>query len=169
MVPERLLQFAVSGRAAVPQYLMEADHVWLRILIEEYQRFDGKQVDRLRERLREPLPCYAPEGKAKLAIHVMDQLCGSGRRASPISPRVARSALFGAAQRSRDQDEIWDRSSVVSSAAAKLEVSPDALLDSLFADLPAERRVAPSVVRKTIGTLILPPEVAAVLLPTSPS
>lgn len=121
---------------------MDADHVWLRILIEEYQRFDGKQVDQLRERLREPLPCYAPEGKAKLAIHVMDRLCGSGRRASPISPRVARSALFRAAQRSRDQDEIWDRSSVVSSAAAKLEVSPEALLDSLFADLPAERRVA---------------------------
>jgi hypothetical protein len=141
LVPERLLQFAVSGREALPRYLIEADHAWLRILIEEYQRFDGQKVDQLRDRLREPLPCYAPEGKAKLAMHVMDRLCGSGRRSSPISPRLARSALFRAAQRSRDRDEIWDRSSVVSSAAAVLEVSPEALLESLLADLPAERRV----------------------------
>ena len=141
MVPERLLQFAVSGREALPRYLMEADQAWLRILIEEYQRFDGRKVAELRERLRQPLPCYAPEGKAKLAMHVMDRLCGSGRRASPLSPRSARSALFFAAQRSRDQREPWDRSSVVSSAAVGLGASPEALLESLFADLPAERRV----------------------------
>ncbi len=141
MVPERLLQFAVSGREALPRYLTEADHAWLRILIEEYQRFDGKKVDQLQERLREPLPCFAPQGKAKLAIHVMDRLCGSGRRASPISPRLARGALFSAAQRSRDQRERWDRSSVVSSTAAGFGASPEALLESLFADLPAERRV----------------------------
>jgi hypothetical protein len=141
LVPERLLRFAVSGREALPRYLMEADHAWLRILIEEYQRFDGKEADQLRERLREPLPCYAPEGKAKLAMHVMDRLCGSGRRASPLSPRSARSALFFAAQRSRDQREPWDRGSVVSSAAAGLGASPESLLESLFADLPAQRRV----------------------------
>ena len=154
MVPERLLQFAVSGTEALPRYLMEADHAWLRILIEEYQRFDGKKVAELRERLREPLPCYAPEGKAKLAMHVMDRLCGSGRPASPISPRSARSVLFSAAQRSRARREPWDRSSVVSSAAAGLGISPEALLESLFADLSAERRVdLPS-------PMLAPPELA---------
>ena len=57
MIPERLLQFAVSGREALPRYLTPADHAWLRVLIEEFQRFDGKKTDQLRERLREPLPC----------------------------------------------------------------------------------------------------------------
>jgi len=75
-------------------------------------------------------------------MHILDRLCGSGRPASPICPRSARSALFSAAQRSRDQREPWDRGAVVSSAAAGLAVSPEALLESLFADLSAERRVA---------------------------
>jgi len=141
LIPERLLQFAVSGREALPRYLTSADHAWLRVLIEEFQRFDGRKVDQLRERLREPLPCYTPEGKAKLAMHVLDRLCAGGRPASPISPRLARSALFSEAQRARDRGEAWDRRLVVSSAASNLGVSAEGLLESLLADLPAERLV----------------------------
>lgn len=142
MVPERLLQFAIAGREALPRYLTEADHPWLRILIEEYQRFDGKRIDQLRERLREPLPCYAPEGKAKLAMHVMDRLCGNGRPAPPVAPRLARKTLFTEAQRSRGRSATWDRGQALASAASNLGISPAGLLEFLFADLPAERRVA---------------------------
>jgi predicted nuclease of restriction endonuclease-like RecB superfamily len=141
LLPERLLQFAILGREALPRYLTPADHAWLRVLIEEFQRFDGKKVDQLRLRLREPLPCYTPEGKAKIAMHVLDRLCAGGRPASPISPQLARSALFCEAQRARDRGEAWDRRVVVSSAASTLGVSAEALLESLFADLPAERLV----------------------------
>ena len=141
MVPERLLQFAIAGKKALPRYLTEADHPWLRILIEEYQRFEGSKVDQLRERLREPLPCYVPEGKAKLAMHVLDRVCGSGRPPSPIAPRLARRTLFAEAQRSRRRDAAWDRGRPLAAAAAKLGISPTALVESLFADLPAERRV----------------------------
>ena len=141
MVPERLLQFAVAGREALPRYLTPADYAWLRVLIEEFQRFDGKKVDQLSERLSEPLPCYAPEGKAKLAIHVLHRLCRDGRPVSQVSPKLARRELFAAAQQARDQSGAWDRAEVVSSAALGLGVSADALLQSLFADLPAERLV----------------------------
>jgi predicted nuclease of restriction endonuclease-like RecB superfamily len=141
LVPERLLQFAIAGKKALPRYLTEADHPWLRILIEEYQRFEGSKVDQLRERLGEPLPCYVPEGKAKLAMHVLDRMCGSGRPPSPIAPRLARKTLFAEAQRSRRQDAAWDRGRPLAAAASKLGISPTALLESLFADLPAERRV----------------------------
>jgi hypothetical protein len=141
LVPERFLQFAIAGKKALPRYLTEADHPWLRILIEEYQRFDGRKVDQLRERLREPLPCYVPEGKAKLAVHVLDRMCGSGRPASAVAPRLARKTLFTEAQRSRRRGAAWDRGRPLASAASKLGISPARLLESLFADLPAERRV----------------------------
>ena len=141
MIPERLLQFAVAGTEALPCYLTPADHAWLRVLIEEFQRFDGKRIDQLRERLREPLPCYTPEGKAKLAIHVLERLCGSGQPALPISPRWARATLFSEAQRALDRGESWDRTAVVSSAASAMGTSVEALLQSLFADLPSERLV----------------------------
>lgn len=141
MLPGRLLQFAISGGEALPRYLTPVDYAWLRVLIEEFQRFDGKQVDQLRERRRELLPCYTPEGKVKLAMHVLDRLCAGGRPASPMSPRLARSALFSEAQRARDRGEAWDRRAVASSAASSLEVSAEALLESLLADPPGERLV----------------------------
>jgi predicted nuclease of restriction endonuclease-like RecB superfamily len=141
LVPERLLQYAIAGKQALPRYLTDADHPWLRILIEEYQCFEGSKVDQLRERLREPFPCYVPEGKAKLVIHVLDRICGSARPPSPVVPRLARKTLFMEAQRSRRQDAVGDRGRPLESAASKLGISPAELAESLFADLPAERRV----------------------------
>jgi len=142
LVPERLLQFVVVGTEALPRYLTPADHAWLRVLIEEFRRFEGSRVDELHERLREPLPCHAPDGKAKLATHVLGRLCGNPRPASPVAPGLARRALFSEAQRAREGDRPWDRPRVVAAAAARLEVTPDALLRSLLADLPGERLVA---------------------------
>ncbi len=141
MIPERLLQFAVAGAEALPRYLTSTDHAWLRVLIEEFERFDGKRMDELRERLREPLPCYAPDGKLKLAIHVLERLCGEGRPASAVTPRRARAALFSEAQRALGNGGAWNRASVVTSAASALEISDAALDRSLFADLPGERLV----------------------------
>jgi hypothetical protein len=141
VIPERLLQFAVAGAEALPRYLTSTDHAWLRVLVEEFERFDGKRMDDLRERLREPLPCYTPEGKLKLAIHVLERLCGNGRPASAVSPRRARAALFSEAQRALGDGGAWNRALVVSSAASALGISDEALARSLFADLPGERLV----------------------------
>ena len=142
MIPDRLLQFEIAGTRALPCYLTSADHIWLRILTEEFLRFDGKRVEELHERLREPLPCYAPEGKARLATHVLERLCGKRPPASPISPRLARRALFSEAQRARDRGGDWDRTTVLSAAASQLGTSPESLEQSLLADLPRERTLA---------------------------
>ncbi len=145
LLPERLLQFAIAGDEAIPKYLTCADHPWLRTLMEEYQRFDGSRLTDLRERLREPLPCYAPDGKLKLAVHVLDRLCRNRRPAAPVPPKEARKILFTEAQRARLQSlqsRTYDRDPIVAAVASKLGVSPPALLASLFADLPAERLVA---------------------------
>ncbi|TMA32427.1 MAG: DUF790 family protein [Deltaproteobacteria bacterium] len=141
MIPDRLLQFTVAGTEALPSYITSTDHAWLRILIEEFERFGGKRIDELRERLREPLPCYTPEGKLKLAIHVLERMCGDGRPASAVSPVRARAELFSEAQRSLGGGGRWNRGAVVASAASNLGTSGEELERSLFADLPGERLV----------------------------
>jgi predicted nuclease of restriction endonuclease-like RecB superfamily len=141
VIPDRLLQFAVAGTEALPRYLTSADHAWLRVLIEEFERFVGRKLDELRERLREPLPCHAPEGKLKLAIHVLERSCGEGRPASLVSPLRARAVLFREAQRALGGGGAWTRGAVVASAASTLAISSEELERSLFADLPGERLV----------------------------
>jgi predicted nuclease of restriction endonuclease-like RecB superfamily len=141
LIPERLLQFEVAGSEALPRFLTPADHHWLRVLIEEAERFEGRRMDELRERLREPLPCYTPEGKLKVAVHVLERLCGKGRPSAPVSPLRARAALFSEAQRTRTSGDAWNRAKVVQATASTLGISEDALDRSLFADLPRERRV----------------------------
>src|SRR5438093_11915654 len=98
-------------------------------------------MDDLRERLREPLPCHTPEGKLKLAIHVLERLCGDGRPASAVPPRRARTALFSEAQRALCDGRAWTRASVLTSAASALGYSGEEIEHSLFADLPGERLV----------------------------
>lgn len=141
MIPERLLQFEVAGSEALPRFLTPADHHWIRVLIEEAERFEGRRMDALRERLREPLPCYTPEGKLEMAIHVLERFCGKGRPSFPVSPPRVRAALFSEAQRTRAGGEVWHRAMVVQATASTLGISSDALDRSLFADLPRERRV----------------------------
>src|SRR3990172_8868347 len=60
---------------------------------------------------------------------------------SPTPPRRARATLFSEAQRALDRGGSWNRTVVVSSAASALGTSVEALLQSLFADLPGERLV----------------------------
>lgn len=139
MVPERLLQFEIAGTEAVPRYLTAADYNWLQILLEEFRRFDGRRVEELRERLREPLPCHAPGGKAKLASHALERLSRVRRPDSAVPPRVARAALFCEAQRIRDRLGEWDRGAVLAAAARNLATSPEALEGSLLSDIPRER------------------------------
>jgi len=150
LVPERLLQYEIAGARAFPRYLTSADHTWLRILIEEFQRFEGRRLEALRERLREPLPCYAPDGKLKLAAHVFERRCGRQARDCPTSPRLVRRALFSEAQRSRDRGDDWNRDTVLGAAARELVASTEALEQSLLADLPREQILAmPSPVPDT--------------------
>jgi hypothetical protein len=139
LIPERLLQFEIAGSEAVPRYLTSTDHGWLRILVEEFRRFDGRRLVELHERLQEPLPCHAPEGKARLAGQVLERLCGTRPAGSPIPPRVARSALFSEAQRVRDLGRDWDRATALAAAASSLETSPESIERALLADLPRER------------------------------
>ncbi len=139
MSPDGRLNCSVVGNTIVPHFLGEHDHPWLRVLIEEHERFVGRHQRELDARLREPLPCESPAGKRQQASEVLTRLQRSHRQAS-VPPRRARALVFDAAARGADvADAVFSR------VAASLEVTVDELKDSLFADLPGERLVAPPI------------------------
>ena len=137
MLPDGLLSYSVAGSLVVPHFLGEQDHPWLRVLIEEHERFIGRSQRELEARLREPLPCEAPPMKLRLAIQVLARTQRSVRSRSTVSPRKARALVFEAAALTGALPPV-----VLSGVAANLRVTPQELSDSLFADLPGERLVA---------------------------
>jgi len=131
-----LLSYSVAGTLAVPHFLGEHDHPWLRVLLEEHERFIGRPQRELEARLRDPLPCESPPRKLKLAIQVLGRLRLRERK-SAVPPRRARAHVFGEAARTSAPPET-----ILSTVATSLGVSLEELQDSLFGDLPGERLVA---------------------------
>ena len=137
MLPRALHQLStrVEGDRLVPHYLTERDEPWLRALLDEHTRFVGRKRSELQERLREPLPVFAPKAKLKLASHVLDAL-GRHRTSSRVPPRDARWLVFRAAcGTGASRERVLER------VARSLSISASDLESALFADLRGERRV----------------------------
>ena len=77
-----LLSYSVTGTLVVPHYLGEHDHPWLRVLLEEHERFIGRPQRELEARLRDPLPCESPPRKLRLAIKVLGRLRPRSRKSA---------------------------------------------------------------------------------------
>jgi predicted nuclease of restriction endonuclease-like RecB superfamily len=123
----------------VPHFLGEHDHPWLRVLIEEHERFIGRPRRELEARLRQPLPCETPPRKLDLAAQVLDRIQG-GRPRAAVPPRQARALVFLEAARAPAPSEA-----VLCRVATSLGITAADLNDALFSDLPGERLVgAPS-------------------------
>lgn len=133
MIPARLLHCTVERGELVPGFLTEADHPWLRLLLDEAERMQGRTSRDLAARLAEPLPRPAPLLKQALAAHLVLSLMRSTHRAVPPPPKV-RAALFAAAS-------SLPRAAAVARVAAELGIDAKGVEESLFADLPGERRV----------------------------
>jgi predicted nuclease of restriction endonuclease-like RecB superfamily len=149
LLPDALLNYSVVGNTIVPHFLGEHDHPWLRVLLEEHERFVGRPQRELDARLREPLPCESPPRKLKQATHVLARLRQSQRKAA-VPPRRARALVFGEAARIPDRSEA-----VLGRVAASLGVSTGELQDSLFADLPGNRLVTAPAPSLSPGELAL--------------
>ncbi len=135
MIPANLISRVVdrAGTELVPRWLGERDHGWLRVVLDEHERHVGLRRAELARRLAEPLPVRCPKAKLDLAVSVLDGLSRT-RVVSSVRPRLARSALFGAAAR-------VGRNAALGEAARELGVAPSEVEAALFADLPTERRV----------------------------
>src|SRR2546430_17343886 len=90
-----LLSYSVAGTLAVPHFLGEHDHPWLRVLLEEHERFIGKPQRELEARLRKPLPCESPPEKLRLAIPLLERPRPSHPETA-VPPRRARALRFRA-------------------------------------------------------------------------
>jgi len=123
------------GNTVVPRFLGEADHPWLRSLLDERERFVGRAQRELDARLRDPLPGEGPAGKKQFAVHVLARL-GRSERSAAVPPRQARRLVFEEAARAQGQ-----RASILARVASSVGVTLEELEASLFADLPAERLV----------------------------
>jgi uncharacterized protein len=132
---DALLSYRLVGNTVVPRFLGEADHPWLRTLLEERERFVGRPQREVDARLRASLIPEGPAGKKQLAIRVLAQLGRStGARDPAVPSRRARQLVFTEAVRAPGpRDEVLAR------VATSLGMSPAELEAALFADLPSER------------------------------
>jgi predicted nuclease of restriction endonuclease-like RecB superfamily len=137
LLPEADLPLRFIGENAYLDFLGPQDEPWLRVLLAEMGRFEGRRRRELCERLAEPLPCEAPYFKRRAATRVLLRLWKRSReRTGPPAPAEARARLFAAAAVSDDA-----RVTTRAATAAALGLTPAALAAALFADLPGERLV----------------------------
>ena len=126
----------MDGRV-LPAFLDARDVPWLRVLVEEVDRFRARPARELLERLRQPLPCATPPFKLRAAIAVMLRLWKS-ELCAKVPPERARESLFCAAAA---QDNS-NRAAAFETTSQALGLAPADIERTLFADLPSEKLVA---------------------------
>ena len=147
MLSERDLPLRLIEERAFIDYLGPQDEPWVRVLLAEMARFEGRRRRELAERLAEPLPCEAPHFKRRAATRALLALWRrEPAEGAPVPrreparsfprPAVLRQELFGAAAAAEAP-----AMTIAEAAAARLGLTREALLDLLFADLPGERPV----------------------------
>jgi predicted nuclease of restriction endonuclease-like RecB superfamily len=151
-LPLRLLE----GRGFI-DFLGPQDEPWLRVLLGEFARFEGRRAGELAERLAEPLPCEAPYFKRRAASRT---LWGLWRRERPatLPPVEVRRQLFASAASAADpasSDGAPARTWVMETVAARLGVAVPALEEALLADLPGERIVRPPETLPSVQDAVL--------------
>jgi predicted nuclease of restriction endonuclease-like RecB superfamily len=135
LLPERDLPLRIVGEEAFFDFLGPQDEPWLRVLLDEMARFEGRRWRELAERLAEPLPCLAPHFKRRCATRVLARLWRREQVAA-APPRQIRARLFEAAGASGAP-----REEILAATASSFGISPQDLARSVFADLPGERRM----------------------------
>jgi predicted nuclease of restriction endonuclease-like RecB superfamily len=137
LLPESLLNFSVADGALVPNYFDAADAPWIRLLVAEYRRFEGRPQRLLRARLAAPMPFACPRRKFILVRSVLNSLWRP-RVCAAVLPASARELVFAAAS----CDRVAEPAQILEGVAEDLKISVSALRESLLADLPGERLVA---------------------------
>lgn len=126
----------VIARAIVPDYVTSSDMPWLSALLVEREKLVGRTRGAWNERIAEGLPFKAPRRKLELALRVLDGLARD-QVSSIVPARRIRAVLFTVAAATPD------RAAALAVAGEELELSEAAMRQGLFADLPAERVLAP--------------------------
>jgi uncharacterized protein len=127
------LKATIQGNRIIPRFLDDRDHVWLRLLQEEFGRFLGKRRRELKDRLKRPMPFAAPPHKVDLVSYVLLRSIKTEIR-SKIHPERIRAETFRAAA-----TLFAPRADILAHAASRLSLTSEELEEGLFGDLPEER------------------------------
>lgn len=138
----------IDGRAFL-DLLGPQDEPWLRVLIGEMARFEGRRARELTERLAEPLGCETPFFKRRAAARVLWRLWRRERTAA-FAPALLRETVFAAAAAS-----ACGRTTLLEGLAKQFDMNEADLMQSLFADVPAERSVRAPAPLPTTAEVVL--------------
>jgi predicted nuclease of restriction endonuclease-like RecB superfamily len=138
LLPADRIQVRFVGNEAIPVWLAAEDHPWIRALIDDFARLDGRPYREAVAFLQEPPRTTSHPGKRRMAIWRLLDL--STRERPPVDAGELRGAIAITAQEARNKDQ-FDRSEVLASCAGRLGLSADEVDGQLFADLPGERRL----------------------------
>ncbi|HZL19077.1 MAG TPA: DUF790 family protein [Polyangia bacterium] len=88
MLSERDLPLRLIEERAFIDFLGPQDEPWLRVLLAEMARFEGRRRRELAGRLAEPLPCEAPYFKRRAATRALLRLWRRERAGTPAAPFI---------------------------------------------------------------------------------
>jgi uncharacterized protein len=138
LLPASRIQVRIDGNNATPIWLGTEDHLWLRALITDFARLDGKRQRDVQVFLQEPCKIPSPPGKRRMALWMLQNMCVRERPATNASR--LRDTLVVEAQRARNSGR-FNRSDVIAASAARLGLVVAEIEEHMFADLPMERRI----------------------------
>ncbi len=132
-LPRTRLPFTLADGELVPAWLGDRDRPWLRDLLEQAEAFVGRPLAEWHQQVQRGDPDPRAGQRRFAAAHVLHVLL----RQSALAPRraAARAALFRLAARGVARDQA------LAEVAHDHGITPDELLNTLYDDLPARRRM----------------------------
>jgi uncharacterized protein len=139
LLPASRIQVRIDGDKATPVWLGTGDYLWLRSLIDDFARLEGKQYRDVLSFLQEPPKVFSPPAKRLMAVWMLQNTCS--RQPPPLDIGDLRNKIVAEAQRARDLGR-FDRSDVIAAVAERFGISAAETNENLFSDLPMERRLS---------------------------
>ena len=136
LLPANRIQVRIVGNEAMPVWLGTEDHPWLRALLVDFARLDGRPYREVDAFLQKPPRVFSPAGKRQMAIGTLLAMCT--RQRPLLDAGKLRAVITEEAQQARDEGR-FDRSGVIAAGAQRLGLSVAAIDGQLFSDLPGER------------------------------
>jgi uncharacterized protein len=138
LLPASRIQVRIDGNQATPVWLGTGDYLWLRVLIDDFARLEGKQYRDVLSFLQEPPKVFSPPGKRRMAVWMLQNMCS--HQSPPCDIGKLRDEIVVEAQRARDAG-LFIPSDVIAAVADRFGISVAETNEHMFSDLPMERRL----------------------------
>jgi uncharacterized protein len=156
LLSERDLPLRLIEERAFIDFLGPQDEPWLRVLLAEMARFEGRRRRDLAERLAEPLPCEAPYFKRRAATRALLRLWRCERAGDSTALPIADPA---GTDHAPGGDGAVDGDGAIDGRSARgaRPRRPIELRAQLFAEAAARESSASAVLEETAARLGLTP------------